>query len=245
MKFIYDNIGSITSHFYKTTLSPKKLKHQVNLRASMLKSKQIGCNDKVIILHGGTPTFFCDLFAVWEAGACAVCLNPDTTNNEIRNIISFLQASVVLVDDFNKYNLDCDVLNLAVDQPVKTSGQQNNHSNLDDDALMLFTSGTTGTPKGVVHTFRSLLARIEMNQLFIKKDHLSKTMCPLPTHFGHGLIGNCLTALLSGGDIILVPGGNIEVVSDLGGLIDHYKITFISPCSYGVYGFLVIICYPV
>ena len=99
---------------------------------------------------------------------------------------------------------------------------------LDDPALMLFTSGTTGTPKGVVHTFRSLVARLALNETFIGRADLSRTLCTLPTHFGHGLIGNCLTPLLHGGDVILMSGSDVRAVAQLGTIIDRYETSFMS-----------------
>ena len=99
---------------------------------------------------------------------------------------------------------------------------------IDNPALILFTSGTTGTPKGVVHTFRSLLSRISLNQIIIGSKALDVTLCPLPTHFGHGLIGNCLTPLLNGKELILFPGNEIKNIFNLGKLIDNYGVTFLS-----------------
>src|SRR5262249_9825812 len=45
--------------------------------------------------------------------------------------------------------------------------------------------------------------------------------------FGHGLIGNALTPLTAGGDIILAPRG-LALGQTLGTLIDEHRITFLS-----------------
>ncbi len=99
---------------------------------------------------------------------------------------------------------------------------------LDDDALILFTSGSTGNPKGVVHTHRSLLARWSTLEQSLGLERYHRTLCVLPTHFGHGLICNCLYPWLSGCDLFIAPPFKTELIMRLGSLIDEYRISFMS-----------------
>jgi len=78
----------------------------------------------------------------------------------------------------------------------------------------------------VVHTHRSLLAR-----WISLRDHLGvaafrKTLCMLPTHFGHGLICNSLFRG-SRADLYMPPF-RPDLVMRLGALVDEHEITFMS-----------------
>ncbi len=156
-----------------------------------------------------------------------MCLNPASTDSEVENIVTFTQAKLVLIcaamADSNDLPAPVVCAETSNDADVDPAG-----ANLDDDALMLFTSGTTGTPKGVLHTFRSLLARLSLNQKFIGDDILQKTLGVLPTHFGHGLIGNCLTPIMAGKHLFLGPTTSVQTVAKLGELIDENEISFMS-----------------
>jgi acyl-CoA synthetase (AMP-forming)/AMP-acid ligase II len=66
-----------------------------------------------------------------------------------------------------------------------------------------------------------------LNQAAIGERSLARALVTLPTHFGHGLIGNALTPLMAGGDIILPPLG-IALAQNLGRIIDEHRITFMS-----------------
>src|SRR4029453_8927303 len=55
-----------------------------------------------------------------------------------------------------------------------------------------------------------------------------RTLCLLPTHFGHGLICNSLFPWLSGQDLFILPPFRTDLVLGLGELIDRHRITFMS-----------------
>ena len=180
-----------------------------------------------VIAHANSPSFFADLFSVWEVGGCAVCVNARLSPMEMRNVVEFTQPCAVLVDGDTGVDLAVPTFATA-DEAVPTAASPPRPGSPDDPALILFTSGTSGDPKGVVHTHRSILARIALNQAHIGREDMARSLCTLPTHFGHGLIGNCLTPLLAGCDVFLMHGGGIARAAELGPVIDRHAITFMS-----------------
>lgn len=226
MIVLLDRLGSVTGGTgADATWSGARLARETRRRASRLHTRGIGPGDRVMITHGGTPAFFADLFATWQVGACAACLNPGLMPSELSNVATFLAPKLILAAASSAEAISgADVISLAGDEVAgePASGR------LDDPALILFTSGTTGTPKGVVHSFRSLAARIALNQTVIPAAERARVLCPLPTHFGHGLIGNALTALTAGGDVTLFPGSDLRSAAQLGATIDRLGITFMS-----------------
>ena len=204
-----------------------RLRQEIDRRAAALAELGVGHGSVVAIGHGGTSRFFADLLATWKVGATAACLDQGLTAGEIRNVVKFSKSTVMLSDRSASIdNLDVPVIELT-HKKSRTSAKHFPSPNPENPALLLFTSGTTGTPKGVVLSFRALRARIEANLAAIGAVALRRTLVTLPTHFGHGLIGNSLTPLLTGGDIVLHPLG-IQMATSLGSIIDEHGITFLS-----------------
>lgn len=75
----------------------------------------------------------------------------------------------------------------------------------DDHALLMYTSGTTGKPKGVVHTHASLLAGGWTTAIAHELNETDRGFCVLPIYHINGL---CVTVMGS-----LVSGGSLAVVS--------------------------------
>jgi oxalate---CoA ligase len=203
------------------------LRNEIERRATALSAMGVGRGHVVAIGHGGTAHFFADLLATWHVGAAAACLDASLTPSELRNVIGFAKPGLILFDGCAPAEHFCvPTVDLGSERPrgSRTAPQE---IVPDDPALLLFTSGTTGAPKGVVLSFRALQTRINANIAAIGAATLSRALVSLPTHFGHGLIGNSLTPLLSGGDIVLHPLG-IPLADDLGRIVDKHAVTFMS-----------------
>jgi acyl-CoA synthetase (AMP-forming)/AMP-acid ligase II len=229
MQLLLAALGSITDTVTGESWSSNRLADEVGARADRLVALGIGPGKKVLILHGGSPKFFADLLAIWSVGGCAACANPGLTAFELTSIKEFLAPDLFVVNEqASQAAQSAGIATACLDAGLSTPSARDAGGSLDDDALILFTSGSTGTPKGVVHTFRSLLARLSLNQAWIPREERRVTLCPLPTHFGHGLIGNALTPLMDGGDLYLLPSGDLKTTLGLGEILDRYGVSFMS-----------------
>ena len=75
----------------------------------------------------------------------------------------------------------------------------------DADAMIVYTSGTTGLPKGVVHTHRSLAAQCAAMVKVWGWTSADRILCVLPLHHVHGLVNVTFTSL-SVGATLEAPG---------------------------------------
>jgi oxalate---CoA ligase len=215
---------------------PTEVSRRVRERLAYYRDRGFARGDRVFIHFGNCNEFFVELLAIWQAGGCAIPIDTRLTAFEVETLAGWARPrfSAWLGDADGTarsplMRLGIELVNAAELQPSHTSSTgAAPEYRLDDDALILFTSGTTGQPKGVVHTHRSLLARWTSLRDHLGLDTFRRSLCLLPTHFGHGLICNCLFPWLSGCDLYLLPPFKAEVVAQLAQVVDEHEITFMS-----------------
>src|SRR4051812_7537639 len=145
--------------------------------ATFLQSRHIGRNDRIALLAHNSIEHLLTYLGVMAYGATICTVHVEMNRNQLDNIFARLQPTLMLYQD----GLDLDDLLPAVPAPVMRLGHWDapagdtffgevtraaptnaqTDAGADDDAVILFTSGTSARPKGVVLTYREHLSNID------------------------------------------------------------------------------------
>lgn len=237
--FLDLHVGSLVEPITGRRWDRSRVQREFYNRLAYFQGHGFAPADLVFIHYGNSMEFFVDLLALWSLGGCAIPLDPRLTYFEVETLaraaaprFSVWRGETPTAISASLSSMGIQVLQTA--PPVEKSSPSpprplsSSLLSLDRPALILFTSGTTGQPKGVVHTHRSLRARWMSLRHCLGVEKFRRTLCLLPTHFGHGLICNCLYPWLSGQDLFIAPPFKPELVMQLGSLLDDHEITFMS-----------------
>lgn len=189
----------------------------VALRMDALARQGLRHGDRVIVAEIDPIDYIVSIFACWAGGYVAVVVNPAISDYEQQNVID-MTGAVHFCGDCRAIVAQLPDSGITAPSPL----------HLDEPALILMTSGTTGRPKGIVHSLRGLMARIALNIAHVGRPVLRDTLCVLPVFFGHGLIGNVLTPLHAGGTVLLWPAPGMAELRTLKTVIDDHAIRFLS-----------------
>ena len=152
----------------------------------MLKNRDVKPQERVLITAEHSFNFIVYYYAVHLINAITVPVHPKIRSSTLKYIIEQTQPKVLLFP--RNFNLS-----------------STNSFYLEDTADILFTTGTTGFPKGVMLSHKNIVAGAINTNQFILNDKTDREIVPLPLHHAFGL-RRVRANLYTGGSVILIEG---------------------------------------
>ena len=167
--------------------------------------------DRVLIVLPDGPDFVAALFGILRIGAVVVMLNPGLTTEAMSAIVDSSRAAAVFVhsDHREQYessvaNWSPTVLEVRPDQELDQEWLDTAETGPDDAAIWLFSGGTTGTPKAVVQTHKSLVNTTRLyGQGALGLTQHDITISVPKLYFGYATGSNLLFPFSVGASIVL------------------------------------------
>jgi len=197
----------------RTTLSYAETLARIESLAAFLASEGVKKGDKVALTGKNSPEWAVCYLAILFAGAVVVPIDYQIKNEEIVSIIKASDAIALFVDEEKYDALDPAKLGLKARWSLskKKPGYCYEMAGAEkaadpavesDLAAILFTSGTTGTPKGVMLTHANLVSDCFLAQGNLSIFHTDVFYALLPIHHSYTMLAVFIEALSVGAEIV-------------------------------------------
>ena len=202
------------------TLTYTELDKEVKAAACFISSIGIRKSDRVIIILENSPEWIIIFFALAYIGAVVVPLDPRMSEKGIKNIISDSGATLAFISKEDQRLSESlkEEIRILTFEDIKESPLQGKIESArvepDETMVLLYTSGTTDLPKGVMLTHKNLCANfysMKQMKIFSTRDVI---LSVLPLYHSYSLMTTFTAPFFSGSRIIYVPPDWPEKLSD-------------------------------
>ena len=209
------------------SLNYSEVKEKIFRLAGSLVSSGLDKGDRVALSGKNSPEWAVSYLAVLAAGGIVVPIDYMMSESEMENLIEFSECRILIVDEekyeslmseknnIKRYSLSpskdnyvYDAVGHKLDTPVSLDP--------DDTAAILFTSGTTGTPKGVVLSHSNFVYDALLAQGNLKIYHTDVFYALLPLHHSYSMLAVFLETIACGAECVFAAKLVVkQILSDL------------------------------
>lgn len=191
-----------------------ELARRVDRVAAGLAARGVRPGERVVLVADAGPSWVATLLGILRCGAVAVPLDPGLTEDEMAPMVARSSPAAVLGPE----ELD----GIGDSRPAAPAGPVGAPRRLDDAAMVVWTSGTTGAPKGVTLSFGNVAYSVEKAVASQRPGAGDRWLSVLPVHHLLELCCGVLPALASGG---FVTFARTLMPHELAGIIRECRVT--------------------
>ena len=199
--------------YHDEVITYLQLRDRAARAASLLQDRGLEAGDRVILYTADKYAFLIAHLGIVLSGGVSLPLNFNFTRKEMLYFLNDSEARFVFAagkeaELIQQIHSDCPSLVEIID-PASAIREDNSREFQDvsiepnDNCFILYSSGTTGTPKGVVHTHRNLAASLLDLQKCWRFTEQDVLLNALPLFHIHGLSFASHLSLVSGSCMIL------------------------------------------
>ena len=194
-------------------------------------------NNKIFINSKSSINFISIFLGALKIGIIPIPGNPELSPQQTNHILNNSKPALIISDKkIKNINLNFNHKQLNNKQwkkliyEVRLKSINTYKSKINDIAFLIYSSGTTGLPKAIVHQHQSILNTYFLHQSILKLKVKDKIFTTSKLFFAYALGNNFFAPLLIGLNTIF----NDSIIENLTEIIDkhHPKVVFSVPTIY-------------
>jgi long-chain acyl-CoA synthetase len=186
-----------------------------------LRERGVAAGDKVMLVSENRPEWGISYFGILKAGATVVPVDWQSSAEELDNLAVWAHAKAVIWSDkvADKIVLGKEMLRLRFDElmleePKVSPAAVVHHPKADELASLIFTSGTTGRPKGVMLSHRNFSSLLSKLAGVFDIDRHDTLLSVLPLHHTFEFTAGLLMPLMRGAQVTYLDEINADTLGD-------------------------------